>query len=235
MGFATTAIRLAASLGCSSRVPRSQLFGRTFVGNRGCRRQIALTYDDGPNDAHTLDLLEVLNKHGIKATFFMIGRHVALRPKIAEAVARDCHVIGNHTFSHTSLVHCSPQQIRQELEDCSRALEDVVGEHSCLFRPPHGARRPDVLHMVRRAGLVPVMWSVTAYDWNAESSLQIEDTVVRHVKGGDIVLMHDGSHLDTNADRSQTVIATDRLIRRYRDQGFSFLTVPEMMAAPIEA
>jgi peptidoglycan/xylan/chitin deacetylase (PgdA/CDA1 family) len=190
---------------------------------------LALTFDDGPNDPDTLRLLEILDRYGVKGTFFMVGRQVTARPKIAEAVARAGHVIGNHTFTHPNLVFCSPAQVRQELEACERALTDAVGEHSPLFRPPHGGRRPGVLQAVRRAGLVPVLWSVTGYDWNGDPAGEIEAKVVRQMRGDEIILLHDGNHLGGNSDRSQTLIATENLIRRYRDQGFNFLTVPEMM------
>ena len=192
-------------------------------------RQIALTFDDGPNDPDTLKLLEILDQHGVKATFFMVGQHVIARPKIAEAVARAGHVIGNHTFNHKNLIFCSPAQVREELEACERALTDAVGEHSRLFRPPHGGRRPGVLRVVRKAGLVPVLWSVTGFDWNGDPASEVEANVVRQVHGDEIILLHDGDHLQVSSDRSQTLVATSNLIERYRDQGFEFVTVPEMM------
>jgi peptidoglycan/xylan/chitin deacetylase (PgdA/CDA1 family) len=228
----TTAVMGAATgLGYNSMAPRSQLFGRTFIGNGTGSRQIALTFDDGPSETNTLPLLEVLERHGVKATFFMIGRYVSLSPRIAQAVAGAGHVIGNHTFTHPNLIFCSRTQIRLQLEECERALSNAVGKHSRLFRPPHGARRPDVLQVVRKMGFEPVMWSVSGYDWNPHSPAQIEVNVARQVRGGDVVLLHDGGHTSMNADRSSTVAATNQLIRRYRDQGYTFVTVPEMMEA----
>jgi peptidoglycan/xylan/chitin deacetylase (PgdA/CDA1 family) len=225
----TAAIAVASGLGYNSMAPRSQLFGRTFIGNKRESRQIALTFDDGPNDPDTLKLLEILDTNGVRATFFMIGRYVAMRPRIAEAVARAGHVIGNHTFSHPNLIFQSRAQIRHQLDECKRALTDAVGEHSCLFRPPYGGRRPEVLRVVRRAGLTPVMWSVAGRDWNSDPASQIEARIVRQTRGGEVILLHDGSHSDPNSDRSQTLLATTYLIRRYQDQGFRFVTVPEMM------
>jgi peptidoglycan/xylan/chitin deacetylase (PgdA/CDA1 family) len=232
IGFllATAALGTASGLGYSSMAPRSQFFGRTFTGNAPSSRQIALTFDDGPSEVHTLKLLEVMDTYRVKGTFFMMGRHVALKPKVAEAVARAGHVIGNHTFTHPNLIFCSPAKIRQEMADCEQALTDAVGEHSRLFRPPFGGRRPEVLRLVREAGCIPVMWSVTAYDWKPTTASRIEAHVVRQMRGGRVILLHDGGHLDLNPDRSQTVIATASLIRRYQDQGFSFVTIPEMMA-----
>ncbi len=210
--------------------PTGQWYGRTFArGPRGSK-QIALTYDDGPNDPHTLKLLDVLAKHSVRATFFMIGRYVQQRPDIARAVAQAGHVIGNHTFTHPLLIFKSEEQTRKELVDCHQALQDAIGERSTLFRPPFGGRRPATLRIARKLGLQTVMWNVTGYDWNAPPAAVIEKKVARQMRGGDVILLHDGGHRAMGADRAQTVMATENLIRRYRDQGYEFVTVGEMRA-----
>ncbi len=224
----TAAVGVASGLGYNSMAPRSQLFGRTFIGN-GNRRQLALTFDDGPNDPWTGRLLEVLERHSVKATFFMIGRYVALRPGVARDVAAAGHAIGNHTYTHPNLIFASRTQLRMQVEECHRVLHDEAGVDTRLFRPPHGGRRPDVLREVRGMGLETVMWSATGYDWNTPDPAVIEANIMRQVRGGDVLLLHDGGHLGLGTDRSATIAATDRLLRRYRDQGFEFVTVPEMM------
>ena len=210
--------------------PRGQWYGKTFAGGIRGSKQIALTYDDGPNDPHTLELLEVLAKHGVRATFFMIGRYVQQRPDIARAVAQAGHLIGNHTFTHPLLIFESAARTRTQLVDCHQALEDAIGEHSKLFRPPFGGRRPATLRVARALGLETVMWNVTGYDWNAPPAAVIERKVVRQIRGGDVILLHDGGHRDMGANRAPTVIATDSLIRRCKDQGYEFVTVGEMLA-----
>jgi peptidoglycan-N-acetylglucosamine deacetylase len=226
IGLAAAAAASAA--GYQSMVPTVQWYGRTIAsGARGSKR-IALTYDDGPNDPHTLKLLDVLAKYGVRATFFMIGRYVQQRPDIARAVAQAGHVIGNHTFTHPLLIFKSAAETRAQLSDCHQALGDAIGEHSKLFRPPFGGRRPATLRIARSLGLETVMWNVTGYDWNAPPTAVIEKKVVRQMRGGDVVLLHDGGHRAMGADRAQTVIATDNLIRRYKDQGCEFVTVDEM-------
>lgn len=219
----------ATALGYHSMAPRSQLYGATFTGDGAGSRQMALTFDDGPNDPHTLRLLDILEQHQVKATFFMVGRYVSALPEVARAVAEAGHAIGNHTYTHPNLIFSSPAQIRLQLQECERVLTDVVGEHSRLFRPPHGGRRPDVLRLVRQMGFVPVMWSVSGYDWSANSPEEIEAKVQRQVRGGDVVLLHDGGHLGIGTDRSATVAATDHLIRHYKQEGYEFVTVPQMM------
>src|SRR5271166_5638600 len=220
----------ASAAGYQSMAPTGQWYGRTFAGGMRGSKQIALTYDDGPNDLHTLKLLDVLAKHSVRATFFMIGRYVRQRPDIARAVAEAGHVIGNHTFAHPLLIFKSEAQTRTELVDCHQALEGTIGKHSNLFRPPWGGRRPATLRIARELGLETVMWNVTGYDWNAPPAAVIENKVTRQIRGGDVILLHDGSHRALGADRAQTVIATDNLIRRYKDEEYQFVTVDEMRA-----
>lgn len=210
-------------------VPTGQWYGRTFAHSRRGSKQISLTYDDGPNDPHTSRLLETLAKHNVRATFFLIGRYVRQRPDIVREVLRAGHVIGNHTFTHPLLIFKSSQQIETELMECQHALSDAVGLEAKLFRPPFGGRRPAVLRVARKKGLEPVMWSITGYDWSAPPAEQIEHKVSSRICGGDVVVLHDGGHREFGADRSQTVIATDRLIARYKSEGYEFVTIPEMM------
>jgi peptidoglycan-N-acetylglucosamine deacetylase len=231
--IALAAAAAAGATGYQSMAPTGQWFGRTFASGTRGSKQLALTFDDGPNDAHTLKLLEVLAKHDVHGTFFMIGRFVRERPGIARAVAAAGHVIGNHTFTHPRLIFRSEAQTRAELTNCRQALEDAIGAHSNLFRPPFGARRPATLRIARELGLETVMWNITGYDWNAPPASVIEARVARRIRegGGDIILLHDGGHRALGADRTQTVIATDHLIQKYKHQGFEFVTVPKMMKA----
>src|SRR5204863_4371402 len=106
------AVAAVSAAGYQSMAPTGQWFGRTFTGLPSGDRRIALTYDDGPNDPHTLRLLEVLARHDVRATFFMIGRYVRERPDIARAVAEAGHVIGNHTFTHPLLTFQSETETR---------------------------------------------------------------------------------------------------------------------------
>jgi peptidoglycan/xylan/chitin deacetylase (PgdA/CDA1 family) len=225
------ALAAAGVLGYQSMAPTGQWYGRAFIGLPRGSKQLALTYDDGPNDPYTLRLLDVLARHDVKATFFMIGRYVQQHPEIAQAVAQAGHVIGNHTYTHPNLIFSSGPQTRAQIEQCQEALRQAVGGHSHLFRPPFGGRNPATLRLARSLGLEPVMWNVTGWDWNAPSAEYIENRVHRHICGGNVILLHDGGHQRMGVDRSYTVSATDSLITRYRAEGYEFVTVPEMMAA----
>ena len=218
--------------GYQSMAPTGQWYGRTFVGmGRGAKR-LALTFDDGPNDPHTLRLVEVLAKHDVRATFFLIGRFVEARPDIVRDLAGAGHVIGNHTYTHPNLIFASALQTRTQIEECERALRQAVGGHSRLFRPPFGGRLPATLRVARSLQFTPVMWNVTGWDWNAPSAEYIEQRVRKQMRGGDVILLHDGSHKGMGGERSATVLATDRLIERYKGERYEFVTVPEMMEEP---
>ena len=229
----TAATAALTAVGYQSMAPTGQWYGRTFTGLARGTRQIALTYDDGPNDQHTLRLLDVLAQYDVHATFFLIGRYVQQCPEITRQIVKAGHTVGNHTFTHPLLIFKSKAEIGQELSGCRAALEDAIGGNSKLisnlFRPPFGGRRPAVFRIARELDLEPVMWNVTGYDWNAPPSAVIERKIAKQIRGGDVILLHDGGPKHMGADRSQTVLATDRLIGRYKSEGYEFVTIPQML------
>ena len=235
LALAATAAAMSAA-GYQSMAATGQWYGKTFTGSRAGSKELgskrlALTYDDGPNDPHTLRLLKVLAKHNVKATFFLIGRYVQQRPDIVREIVNAGHIIGNHTFSHPNLIFASASQTRKQLQECQQAMTQAIGKHSPLFRPPFGGRRPGTLGIARSLGLVPVMWNVSGEDWKSYSADEIKQRIRRQIRGGDVILMHDGSHTGMGADRSRTIIATDGLIAETKSEGFEFVTIPEMMKA----
>jgi peptidoglycan/xylan/chitin deacetylase (PgdA/CDA1 family) len=229
--LAGTAAVAAVAAGYQSMSPTGQWYGHTFTGIARGTKQLALTYDDGPNDPHTFRLLEILAKHNVCATFFLIGRFVQQRPDIVHEIVKARHAVGNHTFTHPLLTLKSPSEVRKELTDCRCALQDAIGENSNLFRPPFGGRRPAVLRVARELGLQPVMWNVTGYDWAAPPAEVIERKVASQIHGGNVILLHDGGHRQMGADRGQTVLATDHLIARYKSEGYEFVTIRQMLEA----
>jgi peptidoglycan/xylan/chitin deacetylase (PgdA/CDA1 family) len=227
-GIATVAAG-ATFAGLHTMAPWSQLYGANFNGAPPGTRTLALTYDDGPNDPYTVQLLKVLEKHGVKATFFLLGQFVSARPELARAVAEAGHVIGSHCYTHRNPIFLSPAQLRQQLEQASRAIEAATGLRPKLFRPPFGGRRPGTFSVAREYGMAPVMWRVSCSDWSATSHASIVERAVTQIKGGEVILLHDGGHLRMGIDRSHSVRATDEIVRRYQGEGFEFVTVPEMM------
>ena len=221
---------LAAGLfAYASRWPTSQLFGRTLLGGPD-PNQLALTYDDGPNPAATPQLLEVLARANVRATFFLIGEYVRREPALARQVAAAGHLIANHTMTHPQLALQKAARIRQEIADCNSLLEDTLGAAVRFFRPPFGSRRPAVLRIARELGVTPALWNVTGYDWKPIGADRIlhnlEDGIAgnqRHTRGSNL-LLHDGGHLALNAPRLDTVAATARLLEAHADTATRFVT-----------
>ncbi len=199
----------------------SQWFGRTVIAGRD-PGEIALTFDDGPNDEATERLLEVLARYGVRASFFVIGRFVRERPQIVRAVAAAGHLVGNHTMTHPWLTWQTDARIREELAGCNAAIEDVLGAPVRYFRAPHGARRPFVLRTARELGLVPVQWNIIPGDWKPVGAAEIVARTVRAIEGnrgrgwGSNVVLHDGGDRGLGAERMATVAAVEGLLERYR-------------------
>jgi len=219
----------ATFAGLHTMLPSSQLYGSSFIGLPKGTRRLALTYDDGPNDPYTSQLLDVLAKHGTKATFFLIGKYVKQRPDIVRRVVEAGHSVGNHTWNHPNLIFCSAAETRRQISETQKAIEEACGIRPTLFRPPFGGRRPGTFSVARELGLTPIMWGVTCYDWSAISNESIERKAREQIRGGDVILLHDGGHKGFGADRSHTVKATANLLREYSEQGYKFVSVPEMM------
>jgi len=222
----------AGYAGYATMAPTSQLYGRTLTHGSD-PGQMALTFDDGPNHPYTQRLLDLLAQYRAKATFFLIGKYARMRPEIARAIHAAGHPIGNHTYNHPNLILVSAARLRQELDDCRKALEDAIGAPAPLFRPPFGGRRPNVMRTARSLGLETVMWSVTGYDWSAKPAEDIVGKVTRQVdsrrrRQSEIVLLHDGSHLGFGADRSRTLEATRILLEKYSALGKKFVSVQEL-------
>src|SRR5512132_4259768 len=230
--FVGLAAAAAASYaGLCTMWPTSQLYGASITGEPRPSKRLALTYDDGPNDPYTGRLLEVLARHEVKATFFMMGKYVEARPEIAREVHSAGHTVGNHTYSHPNLIFVGESELRSQIARTQKAIEDALGETPKLFRPPFGGRNPRTFGVVRELGLTPIMWRVTCYDWSAKNPETICVHARRQIRGGEIVLLHDGGHLAFGTDRSSTVKATEELIQYYKDKGYEFVTVPQMMGS----
>ena len=211
--------------------PQSQLFGRTLVAGRD-PAEFALTYDDGPNDPWTGRLLDLLAQQNVRATFFLIGRYVRQRPDLVREIQAAGHLIGNHTVTHPWLAVHTGRRVHEELAGCNAALEDVLGAPVRFFRPPHGARRPDVVRAARDLGLTAVLWNAMGFDWRpnitaASIAAHLERGIARnqrHGRGSNL-LLHDGGHLALGADRSQSVEATRLILERHPPGAVHYRTV----------
>ncbi len=213
--------------------PESQIFGETLIAPKR-PGEIALTYDDGPNPAWTPQLLDILARQNIKATFFLIGSYAAREAALVRQMAAAGHVIGNHSWHHPNLALTGAARVRNELVRTKATIEGIIGKEVKLFRPPFGARRPEVLKIARSMGMTPVMWNCMTTDWSTTDPeliakrliAKVEKNWARGVAAN--VVLHDGSHLTPTAYRGPSITATKRIISQYKRTN-NFVTVDGWM------
>ncbi len=184
---------------------------------------IALTFDDGPLPENTPQILEILKNNNIKATFFVVGRMVKEYPQLLQAVVKDGHAIGNHTWSH-SYQNFSLDGAASEIDRTDAIIYEATGVKTFLFRPPGGFLHNGVADYAKKQNHAIVMWSADSNDYRRPPVDTFLNTVMREAGPGGIVLMHDGG-----GDRSQTVAALPQLIAELKDKGYKFVTLPELL------
>ncbi|HKV06162.1 MAG TPA: polysaccharide deacetylase family protein [Candidatus Acidoferrales bacterium] len=224
---AVAACGAGGSLAWGAMAPSSQFFGNT-IRHTGDAGTIALTFDDGPNPGVTPALLDLLGRHNVKATFFLIGKWVRAAPALAKELAARGHAVGNHTETHPALALCSSRRIALELASCDDAIRAATGRPPRWMRPPFGVRSPLLRGIVRkRGGAGVVMWSAWARDWRPQPSEPVIRRL-RRARGGDIVLLHDGDHRVPEGDRRHTIAALEHWLPRWKDAGLRFVSLDEM-------
>lgn len=205
----------------------SQIFGPTIRFTNDASA-MALTFDDGPNPAITPALLNLLSKHNVRATFFLMGSRVRAFPDLTREIAARGHVIGNHTETHANLFFLSVGQVREELHQCEEAIATATNVKLRWMRPPFGVRGPQVSGVVRKLGYAGVaMWSRWAWDWKPQPAERVIHRL-RRAGGGDIVLLHDGDHRLEEGDRHHTVGALAHWLPRWKDAGLRFVTLDDI-------
>jgi peptidoglycan/xylan/chitin deacetylase (PgdA/CDA1 family) len=215
------AINKATHLGETATLDRFAARGKPVYCGGSSGRYVALTFDDGPG-AYTPRTLRILHKRHLRATFFLIGGNVPLRPTLAQVELKDYAVLGVHAWVHKSLDRRSQAKIRNQIVWTKNAIARATGEEARLFRPPYGARNARVDKVARRLGIVEVLWSIDSGDSQGKNWRQVGREVLRNVQPGSIVLMHD--------NRGQTVRALRRLILPgLVKRGLIPVTVPELL------
>ena len=180
---------------------------------------VALTIDDGPSPVYTPQILRLLSRYGITASFSMIGRNVAANPALAREVAAAGHVIVNHTWTHANLPLLAPLAVADQMNRASDTIARATGTRPTMFRAPYGAWSPAVLARCQQMRLMPLAWSVDPRDWSRPGVSAITASIMRNTRSGSIILEHDGG-----GNRAQTVAALTYVLPRLLDRGYRFRT-----------
>lgn len=183
---------------------------------------IALTFDDGPYPEYTPLILDILKKNNIKGTFFWIGQNLKYFPETGKQVVAEGHAIGNHTWHHW-YKNMSAAVAAREIEDTAELIYKITGVRTSLFRPPGGYLHNGVADYAKKKNYLVTMWSADSTDYSRPAVERLVNNVMRNAKPGGMVLMHDGG-----GNRAHTVKALPIIINQLREQGYKFVTVPEL-------
>lgn len=181
-------------------------------------KKIALTFDDGPHPVYTEQMLELLEKEKVPATFFLLGQNVEAYGEVVKEIADKGHLIGNHTYHHVQITTLPTEQAYEEIDKTSRLIEDLTGKGTEYVRPPFGTWNEG---LESELDLIPVMWTIDTLDWTTGNVDWIVNQVVQSAEENDIILMHDSY--------KSTVQAVERIIELLKADGFEFVTVDEVI------
>lgn len=189
---------------------------------------IALTFDDGPDEVFTPQILDILKKYNIKATFFVIGEKVGYHKDLVEREYKEGHEIGNHTFTHANVCKKSYSEIESEIEKTQEAVRDITGNEPRFFRPPYRALNKQLCQIVKSKNMSIVLWSnIDVRDWSNPGVNYIVSTIDNKVKNGNIIILHDFNCVRN--DKSQTIQALEVVIPTLQERGYKFVTISELV------
>lgn len=186
------------------------------------KKIVALTFDDGPHPDSTPKLLAVLRQKEVKATMFVLGENVEKQPELFKQMVVDGHEIGSHAYNHIHMQRISAQERARQFERLEQAVS-IAGVKPVLFRPPGGGYSDKMIEEARRRGYRTILWSIDPRDWSRPGVNHIVNTVMANIKPGSIILLHDGQY------ELQTAEAVGVIIDRLRSQGYSIVTVGELL------
>lgn len=207
------------------RSDQFQLFGEMIYRVDTDKKVIALTFDDGPTPDRTEQILSILNKEDIKATFFLNGRALDKHPDVSRLLVNSGHEIGNHSYSHKRMVFMSYSEVKRELESTDKIIREYGYKGPIYFRPPYGKKLINLPLYLSNNNIKTITWDVEPETWGAERA-SIEERVERGLSGtkpGSIILMH-VMHGDT-----KSMSAVTPIIQRLKAKGYKFLTVSELL------
>jgi len=193
---------------------------KLFCGD-GDRKEVAITFDDGPHPAYTPRLLAILKQYHAKATFFVVGERARQYPELIRAEVAAGHNVGNHTYHHVDLTKIPSEYVAAEVKACGSVIRHITGRAPHLFRPPGGNYDRQVASVADVLGYTMVLWSNDPGDYASPGGKVIESRVLGNIRGGSVILIHDGIE--------QTIEVLPRILKYLDDHGYECVTVDEMM------
>lgn len=195
-----------------------------YNSNKNMKEKIAITFDDGPHPVRTSNLLEILKKHDVKATFFVIGENVKNYPRTLSEIVEGGHEIANHTYTHKILKNNSYISIKKEIIDTENVVKDCGGKIEKMIRPPCGIFDYNLLKLANKEDYKIVLWNIDTHDWANEGTDQIVTNILNNVSGGDIILFH-----DYTSGENHTKEALNRIIPILKEKGYDLVTVSQLL------
>ncbi len=215
--IATVILGLSAFLVWASADVGSQVYVRALCRGKTRQKHLSLTFDDGPDADMTPRVLDILRRHNLKATFFLVGSKVQQHPELVRRMVAEGHIVGNHTFFHRStfpLNRCASAV--KELEQCSSIIMKVTGNKPRLFRPPFGVTNPTLACAARKLNLLCVGWSIRSLDTIREAQpARTVERISKRLHPGAVILLHDRCR---NAD-----LLLESLITEIQNQGYQII------------
>ena len=195
-------------------------------------KRIALSFDDGPDSTYTQQILDILNEHNIKGTFFLIGNRALLFPDIVKRMVQDGHIVGNHTQNHPNIIKLNKEKTKEEILKAEEVLLNLTGYRTALFRSPYGSLDPDKLRDIEKLNYKIIAWNVDSLDWKSLTAEQVKTNILENVRGGSIILQHSSGSEKENLTGS--VAALKDIIVTLKKEGYKFVTIPELLDIPYQ-
>lgn len=214
--------------GCND--PQLSWFGPVSSHGPRTGNQVAVTFDDGPNDSASLEVARILDRYGVKGTFFEVGRAVRVRSDVSRRLVADGHLVGNHSYHHDYYGWLNP--LYPELGATQRVIGRDVGVCPRFFRPPHGQRTPLMNLELARRHMVAVTWDTSAGDWATTDAHLVAKRILDRVRPGSIILLHDSLDGHVDADRGVVVRALPVILDGLERKGLRPVRIDELLGGP---
>ncbi|TCJ03146.1 polysaccharide deacetylase family protein [Cytobacillus praedii] len=191
--------------------------------NGSNKKQVALTFDDGPDEKVTPAIIDILNEYKVKGNFFFLGRNVEAFPEIAKKAFTSGHLVLSHSYNHVELPKLTSKEIQIEIDRAGKSIKSVIGKRPSIIRTPYGETNNQVVEIARQEGYSVVLWSIDTLDWSQKDASNIINNVMNHVRNGDIILMH------SDSKKAEAAKALPELIERLQEKGFEIVDLETML------